>query len=90
MRVIDLCADVEEGEYPLYDLFRQHGRIIFQLYAGCSGCDFTKHERGIPGIGFAAFIVLANSITGDVHAGSFAAALWREKEGVTRAAGFGS
>ena len=40
-RIIDLEADVPEGEYPPYDLYCKHGKIVFQLYAACSGCDFT-------------------------------------------------
>ena len=39
--IIDLHSNVATGEYPLFDLYKDHGRLIFQLYTGCSGCDFT-------------------------------------------------
>lgn len=34
-RIIDLTAEVEEGNYPLFDLFKKNdnGKIVFQLYA---------------------------------------------------------
>ena len=35
-RDLDLDADVAEGECPLLDLHRKHGRIAFQLCAGVS------------------------------------------------------
>ena len=55
-RIIDLESTVDAGEYPLFDLFRKYGRIVFQLYAGVSGCDFTFHYSGIPQLGIAKFI----------------------------------
>ena len=64
-RIIRLSADVVEGRYPMFDLYRKHGRIVFQLYAGCSGCDFTELPNGLPGIGYAKFIKLASSIGND-------------------------
>ena len=75
-RVIDLDSNVEEGKLPLFDLFRKHGRIVFQLYAATSGCDFTEHERGIPGLGIAWFIRLASSVEGPLSAKSLARVIW--------------
>ena len=49
--IIDLEADVPAGEYPLFDLYRKHGRIVFQLYAACCGFDFTTHPLGIARVG---------------------------------------
>ena len=43
-RMIDLTEPSTNGELPLYDLYVEHGRILFQLYAGCSGCDFTQQR----------------------------------------------
>ena len=64
-RVIDLDADVEDGEYPLLDLFKIHGKIVFQLYAGCRGCDFTQHRFGIVGVGYKQFVLASKAVTGD-------------------------
>ena len=33
---------IKEGGYPLLDLRKKYGIIVFQLYAGCLGCDFTE------------------------------------------------
>ena len=85
-RVIDLAADTEEGEFPLFDLFRKHGRIAFQLYAGCSGCDFTKHRSGIPGIGYARFVHLATQVDGPLTADSLAAIIWDNESELATAA----
>ena len=75
-RVIDLNSDVAPGKLPLYDLYRKHGRIAFQLYAACAGCDFTERERGIPGIGIKAFLHLASSIQGPLTSQSLGCAIW--------------
>ena len=56
-RIIDLDPpNIKEGEYPMINLYQKHGRIVLQLYAACSGCDFTQAESGIPGIGYETFI----------------------------------
>ena len=61
-RIIDLNADVKDGDFPLIDLYKKYGRIVFQLYAGVSGCDFTKAESGIVGIGYESFISAAKNV----------------------------
>ncbi|KAL7537995.1 hypothetical protein ACHAWF_012226, partial [Thalassiosira exigua] len=75
-RVIDLTSEEEEGKYPLYDLYREHGRIVFQLYAGVAGCDFTEHRRGIPGIGYQSFIKLASDVSEGLNAATLAGKIW--------------
>ncbi|KAK1737402.1 hypothetical protein QTG54_011688 [Skeletonema marinoi] len=75
-RVIDLEVDTEPGEYPLYDLYKDNGVIVFQLYAGCRGCDFTNEECGIKGIGFTAFMTIASAVEGDLNALTFSKAMW--------------
>ena len=75
-RVIDLDADVEPGQYPLFDLYLEHKTIIFQLYAASRGCDFTEQERGIRGIGYETFMDIASRVEGDFNANSFAMAMW--------------
>jgi hypothetical protein len=58
-RVIDLNADVASGEYPLFDLYIQHGRVLFRLYAtSCRGCNFNQCPSGIRGVGCEMFIRL--------------------------------
>ena len=89
-RIIDLGADVEKGKLPLFDLFREHGRIVFQLYAGCCGCDFTEHPRGIPGIGHAKFLSVAGNASRPLTAHSLAGALWSEYESILQKAGYES
>ncbi|KAL7524260.1 hypothetical protein ACHAWF_000882, partial [Thalassiosira exigua] len=89
-RIIDLKADVPEGELPLYDLYRKHGKIVFQLYAACSRCNFTPNRRGIHDVGFKTFVALANKVKGKLSASSLAVLMWDEKEGILRAAGFQS
>jgi len=74
-RIIDLHSDVPVGEYPLFDLYRNHGRIVFQLFAGCSGCDFTKFRSGIPGIGIKTFLALANKMDLPLSSPSMAKAI---------------
>lgn len=86
-RIIDLTLPSTNGELPLvYDLYVKHGRIIFQLYAGCTGCDFTEQESGFPSIGFATFIDLMGKVDGPPSVTSFAAVVWAEyKEKAQRA-----
>mmetsp|Transcript_23314 Transcript_23314/g.55028 ORF Transcript_23314/g.55028 Transcript_23314/m.55028 type:complete len:627 (-) Transcript_23314:557-2437(-) len=77
-RIIDLTRDdVEEGEYKLFDLYKAHGAITFQLYAGCLGCDFTAVRSGIKGIGYEKFIEAAAAVDGQLPAATLAASLWR-------------
>ena len=64
-RVIDLDANTTAGEYPLLDLYKNHGKVVFQLYAGCRGCDFTNTRSGIQGLGFKKFIALAVKVQVD-------------------------
>ena len=87
-RIIDLEADVEEGKYPLFDLYKRHGRIVFQLYAGCSGCDFTEVRSGITGIGIKKFILAANNIDGELNAKSLAISLWNNDNDIVMNDGF--
>ena len=75
-RIIDLDTPTEVGEYPLYDLYKDHGKIIFQLYAACLGCDFTEQKCGINGIGFAKFMTIASAVEGKLDAKSFSHAMW--------------
>ena len=75
-RIIDLQVDTEPGDYPLYDLYKLYGVIVFQLYAGCRGCDFTKEESGIKGIGYTNFMLIASVVEGDLDARSFSRAMW--------------
>ena len=89
-RIISLTADVPKGNLPLYDLYREHGKIVFQLYAACSGCDFTPDRCGIRGIGFETFVSIAANVEGDLSAASLAVQLWQEKEAIVRTAGFKS
>ena len=78
-RIIDLEADVPVGEYPLFDLYREHGRIVFQLYDACLGCDFTSSRSGIKDVGYACFMFLACKVEGALSATSLASALWDHK-----------
>ena len=87
-RLIDINADVVAGQYPLIDLYRKHGKIVFQLYAGCSGCDFTTESSGIRGIGYTTFISLASGIDGELSANSLARKIWNEKNDIVTADGF--
>ena len=75
-RVIDLTSEEEKGKYPLYDIYREHGRIVFQFYAGVAGCDFTEHRRGIPGIGYQSFIKLASDVSEGLNAATLARKIW--------------
>ena len=84
-RLIDLDADAEPGQYPLFDLYLEHKAIIFQLYAACRGCDFTKHERGIVGIGYETFMDIASRVDGEFNANSFAVAMWSSDDTRQRA-----
>ena len=90
LRVVDVYADVEEGGYPLIDLFRLYGRITFQLYAGCLGCDFTHVRSGITGIGYNTFVSLAKAVEGNLTAGSLAAVIWEKQNVIAQADGFDS
>ncbi|KAL7530261.1 hypothetical protein ACHAXR_003394, partial [Thalassiosira sp. AJA248-18] len=89
-RMIDLECPVEEGKYPLFDLYQKHGRIVFQLYAGCSGCDFTQQENGIVGIGKDRFIPLLQEMDCIPTADGLAAGIWRYHSEIATKAGFGS
>ena len=51
-RMIDLMSDVEPGEYSLLEIYKKHGKIVFQLYAACLGCYFTTHRSSIKGVGY--------------------------------------
>lgn len=77
-RVIDLGASHSNGELPLHDLYVEHGRIVFQLYAACRGCNFTEHKSGIPGIGYATFIQLLQKMDDEPSPASLANCIWRE------------
>ena len=85
-RVIDLGADVPLGEKPLYDLYKEHGTIVFQLYAGCSGCDFTEVQSGIVGIGIEKFLVSAKEAgdSGELNTRSLAATLWNNENKIMK------
>lgn len=61
-RVYKLAADVEEGAYPLFDLYLEHGPIIFHLYAACVGCDFTDSASGILHVGISRFLEVTKAI----------------------------
>ena len=89
-RVIDLTADVDEGEYPLFDLYKDHGKVVFQLYAACSGCDFTNQRSGIAGIGFEKFISCAQEVEGELTAKGFSEVLWEEELCIMEKNGFES
>eukprot|EP00986_Skeletonema_menzelii_P005570 scaffold2080_cov121-Skeletonema_menzelii.AAC.2 len=75
-RVIDLDANTEPGEYPLLDLYNKHGRIVFQLYACCRGCDFTEKRCGISGIGYSSFMTIASTVDGPFNAHNFSISIW--------------
>lgn len=77
-RLIDLNADVPHDEYPLSSFYNKHGRILFQLYAACRGCDFTIYPSGISGIGYETFIKLVKDID-DLNPNSLATALWENE-----------
>lgn len=89
-RLIDLDADVGEGEYPLLDLYRKWGRIVFQLYAACRGCDFTALPSGISGVGYETFLFLVSRVEGDLSAKSLALSLWSHHEDIATKNGFKS
>ena len=92
-RVIDLDADVEEGEYPVLDMRRKHGIIAFQLFAGCTGCDFTNVRSGISGIGDKTFIKLVTGIDDEgieLNANSLADAIWNNENDIAMKNGFES
>lgn len=80
-RVIDLNTNVTHGEYPLFDLYNQHGRILFQLYAACRGCDFTECPSGIRGVGYETFVRLVKDID-ELSPNSLANALWENENNI--------
>ena len=86
-RIIDLESTVDAGEYPLFDLFRKYGRIVFQLYAGVSGCDFTFHYSGIPQLGITKFIRLVSELDAVPSATNLASSIWKEYKSLAVAAG---
>jgi len=51
---------------------------VFQLYAGCNGCDFTEQKCGIKGIGYGKFMSIASAVEGEVNVRSFSLALWND------------
>ena len=75
-RIIDLESDVEVGKLPLFDLYRKYGRIVFQLYAGISGCDFTFHHSGIPKLGISKFVRLMDELNAVPSTKNLAAIIW--------------
>ena len=77
-RIIDLESAIDAGKYLLFDLYRKYGRIIFQLYAGVSGCDFTLHYSGIPQVGIAKFIRLVSELNDVPSAKNLASRIWKE------------
>ena len=89
-RTIDLTVEVNEGEYPLFDLYKKHGPIVFQLYAACRGCDFTAAHSGVPGIGYAHFISSASKVEEPMNSTTLSKVLWSEKKDVIEKAGFKS
>ena len=89
-RIIDLHSNVATGEYPLFDLYKDHGRLIFQLYAGCSGCDFTQHRSGIPGIGYKRFLELVVQAEPPLSAESLGITIWQHDSRHAIAAGLQS
>ena len=80
-------ANVAAGEYPMFDLYKKHGRIAFQLYAACSGCDFASQRSGIKGIGYHTFISISNKITGYISAQTLATTILEELRDKATAAG---
>lgn len=74
----------------MYGLYNKHGRIVFQLYAGYGGCNFTKIRAGISSIRINWFISLVNGIDGTLTTGSLAASLWLNQEDVAWRTGFQS
>ena len=80
-------ATVVEGKYPLFDLYRKHGRIVFQLYAACRGCDFTEHATGIPYLGFEKIVLLLENLEGRPSASKLASVIWREYQNIAEGAG---
>ena len=89
-RIIDLDTNVNPGEYLLLDLHKKHGRIVFQLYAGCTGCDFTEARNGIDKFGHAKFIETVQSIGHNLDSMSLACAIWNTHAHVAESAGFSS
>mmetsp|Transcript_25373 Transcript_25373/g.43316 ORF Transcript_25373/g.43316 Transcript_25373/m.43316 type:complete len:160 (-) Transcript_25373:136-615(-) len=88
-RIIDLSAETEAGQYPLFDLYKNHGRIVFQLYAACTGCDFTENRCGISGIGYETFISAASDLD-EFTPATLAESLWDNEEEKMVAAGLDS
>ena len=79
-RIIDLQTPTEKGEYPLYDLYNDKGgKVVFQIYAACLGCDFTEQKCGIKGIGFEKFKSIAYAVEGQLNAESFSHAMWNNE-----------
>ena len=76
-RIINLEAEVDEGEFPLFDLYKKHGRIVFQLFAACNGRDFSEHASGIPYLGVDSFIRLVKCLE-KPSASTLASAIWNK------------
>ena len=91
-RVINLNdPTIKEGEYPLLDLRKKYGIIVFQLYAGCLGCDFTERRCGIEGIGYTAFMKLASAVVVEgeaLTAKSLADSIWTNANDIATNNGF--
>ena len=73
--IIDLNVDVREEEYPLIDLCKKHSIIVFQLYAGVSGYDFTEAKSSIVGIEYESFINAATKVGETLNANTLATKL---------------
>ena len=78
--MIDLMSDVEPGEYPPLDLYKKHGKIVFQLYAACLGCYFTTHRSSIKGVGYETFIFVTDKVGETLNATTLANSLWGHKK----------
>ena len=72
----------------MFDLYRKNERIVFQLYAACSGYDFTSQQSGIKKIGYQTFISITNKVTGPLSVHILATSIWEELHDKTTAAGF--
>ena len=79
--IINLDENVEEGEYPLLDLYRKHGRIVFQLYAAYRGCDFTSCSTGIKDVGYVEFLSLVENTGDKLTAETLSVVLWDRERG---------
>ena len=81
-----LQSDEPKGKFPLFDLYKQYGRVVFQLYAGCVGCDFTEKQVGIPGIGLKRFLDLIKNTTPPLSSATLGEAIWEHHPEFAQAA----